>query len=175
MATYNYVVDEHVSLYGSRHRPPQQEAYVNLALNYGKRQGELNGLLRPHGLSEPQYNVLRILRGAGQQGLTCHGISERMLTRLPDITRLLDRLEKSGLVDRRRSPDDRRRVDVTLREEGKELLSRLDQQVLQLHSRQFENLDSMELAELNRLLSKSLRIQDHDMSGQRRKSNRTGR
>ena len=160
-------MDELSNPFGSRHSPPQQEAYVYLALNYSKRLSELNLLLKPHGLSESQYNVLRILRGAGQRGLTCQGVSERMLTRLPDVTRLLDRLEKSGLIDRRHSLEDRRRVDVTLREEGKELLSRLDQQVLQLHSRQFQNLDPLELTELNRLLLKSLRTQDHEMNGQR--------
>lgn len=160
--------------FGSRHRPPQQEAYVNLALNYVKRLSELNGLLRPYGLSEPQYSVLRILRGAGQQGLACQGISQRMLTRLPDITRLLDRLEKSGLIERKRSLEDRRQVDVTLREDGKELLSRLDQQVLQLHSRQFQNLDPTELTELNRLLGKSLRNQGDDVH-QREESHRMAR
>ena len=168
VSTYNLVMDRHSSPFGTRHRPPQQEAYVNLALGYVKRLSELNDLLRPYGLSEPQYNVLRILRGAGQQGLACQGISERMLTRLPDITRLLDRLEKSGLVERRHSLEDRRRVDVTLREEGKELLSRLDQQVFQLHSRQFQNLDPVELTELNRLLEKSLIDPDDEMN--RRKS-----
>lgn len=139
------------------HRPPHQEAYVNLALNHGKRLGELNNLLKQHHLSEPQYNVLRILRGAGERGLPCQRIAERMLTRLPDITRMLDRLEKAGLVERRRSTEDRRVINVRIRQEGKELLATLDQPVLQLHSRQFQNLEPNELTELNRLLSKSFK------------------
>lgn len=139
------------------HRPPHQEAYVNLVLNCGKRLGELSKLLKPHHLSETQYNVLRILRGAGEKGLPCQRIAESMLTRLPDITRILDRLEKVGWIERQRSTEDRRVVNVTIREEGKELLSQLDQPVLQLHSRQFQNLEADELTELNRLLSKSYR------------------
>jgi DNA-binding MarR family transcriptional regulator len=130
---------------------------VNLALNYGKRLAELNNLLKQHRLSEPQYNVLRILRGAGEKGLPCQRIAERMLTRLPDITRMLDRLEKAGWVERQRSTEDRRVINVMIRQRGKELLSQLDQPVLQLHSRQFQNLEPVELTELNRLLSKSLK------------------
>ncbi len=135
--------------------PTPQQLYIDLALNYGKRLGELNSLLRTHGLSESQYNVLRILRGAAPQGLSCQGIAERMLSRLPDITRLLDRLEKPGWIERRRSAEDRRKVEVSLLPDGRDLLARLDQPVLRLHTRQFANLDPEELTELHRLLSKS--------------------
>ena len=135
--------------------PAPQEVFIDLAVNYGKRLRELNGLLRIHGLSEPQYNVLRILRGAGARGLSCQGIADRMLTRLPDITRLLDRLEKAGWIERRRSVEDRRKIEVSLLPEGRDLVARLDQPVLRLHIRQFANLDPEELTELHRLLSKS--------------------
>src|SRR5688572_3852135 len=70
----------------------------------------MNELLRQAGLSLSQYNILRILRGAGGEGLPCGEISERMVRRDPDLTRLLDRLEKSGLVSRARSTTDRRVV-----------------------------------------------------------------
>jgi DNA-binding MarR family transcriptional regulator len=151
----------HDSVTLSGKSPAPQEVYVKLARNYGKRLGELTGLLRPHGLSEPQYNVLRILRGAGPPGLSCQGISDRMLTRLPDITRLLDRLEKAGWIERRRSTEDRRKVEVSLQLEGRELVARLDPLVLELHIRQFANLEPEELAELDRLLSKSLQNSAH--------------
>jgi DNA-binding MarR family transcriptional regulator len=136
--------------------PTPQQVYILLAVNYGKRLSELNGLLGVHGLSEPQYNILRILKGAGPRGLSCQGIADRLLTRLPDITRLLDRLEKAGWIERRRSIEDRRKMEVSLLAEGRDLVARLDQPVLQLHIRQFNNLDSQELTELHRLLSKSL-------------------
>jgi DNA-binding MarR family transcriptional regulator len=137
--------------------PTAQEVYVNLALNYGKRLGEIKSLLRAHSLSEPQYNVLRILRGAGPKGSSCQGIANRMLTRLPDITRLLDRLEQSGWIERRRNTEDRRKIEAYLLPEGRELLARLDQPVLKLHARQFANLGPEELTALDRLLSKSLK------------------
>jgi DNA-binding MarR family transcriptional regulator len=70
---------------------------------------------------------------------------------------MLDRLEKAGWVERQRSTEDRRVINVMIRQAGKELLSQLDQPVLQLHSRQFQNLEPDELAELNRLLSKSFK------------------
>jgi DNA-binding MarR family transcriptional regulator len=78
-----------------------------------------------------------------------------MLTRLPDMTRMLDRLEKAGWVERQRSTEDRRVINVMIQQQGKELLAQLDQPVLQLHARQFQNLESQELTELNRLLTKS--------------------
>lgn len=150
-------MNSHDNVTFSGKSPAPQEVYVKLARNYGKRLGELSGLLRPHGLSEPQYNVLRILRGAGPPGLSCQGIADRMLTRLPDITRLLDRLEKAGWIERRRSTEDRRKVEASLRAEGRELVARLDQPILELHVRQFANLEPEELTELDRLLSKSLK------------------
>jgi DNA-binding MarR family transcriptional regulator len=90
-------------------RPPdvvlseQERAYVALLCAADRLQGEFASWLKPHGLSPTQYNVLRILRGAGKQGLPCTGLGARMMNRDPDITRLLDRLEKRGLVQRSRA------------------------------------------------------------------------
>ncbi|MCB1047747.1 MAG: MarR family transcriptional regulator, partial [Calditrichaeota bacterium] len=75
-------------------------------------------LLKVEGLSQPQYNVLRILRGAGEQGRSCSEIGERLVARVPDITRLLDRLEASGWVARERSSEDRRVVLTWLTDAG---------------------------------------------------------
>ena len=85
--------------------------------------------LRAVSLSLSQYNILRILRGAGDQGLTCGDISERMVRRDPDLTRLLDRLEKRELVARERSAADRRVVLTTLTPAGRALLDSLDHDV----------------------------------------------
>ena len=78
------------------------------------------------GLSHTQYNVLRILRGAGEQGLCCREVAERMITRDPDITRLLDRLERRGLLARSRDSQDRRVITVRITAAGQKLLKDLD-------------------------------------------------
>ncbi|MDQ3280885.1 MAG: MarR family transcriptional regulator [Acidobacteriota bacterium] len=86
----------------------------------------LNEVLRAANLSLSQYNVLRILRGAGEDGLPCGEISERMVRRDPDLTRLLDRLEERGLVTRTRDARDRRVVRASIAKEGVALLDELD-------------------------------------------------
>ncbi len=128
-----------------------QTAFVHILKAHGKLLGELVELLKSFNLSEPQYNVLRILRGTSE-GLPCQAIAERMITRLPDITRLLDRLERSGLVARERSSSDRRTVFVSIRKKGLTLLSKLDDPVRELHRRQFRRLRHRDLNELVRLL-----------------------
>ena len=89
----------------------------------------MNEVLRDHNLSLSQYNVLRILRGAPADGLACGDVSERMIRRDPDLTRLLDRLETRGLVARSRGSKDRRVVTATITEEGRALLDALDKTV----------------------------------------------
>lgn len=86
----------------------------------------MSELLRTHALSSSQYNVLRILRGAGEEGLPCGEISERMVRRDPDLTRLLDRLEGRALVTRARGVRDRRVVRASITDAGLELLASLD-------------------------------------------------
>ena len=78
--------------------------------------------LKPFGLSTVQYNVLRILRGAGREGLCRNEIRDRLLTRMPDVTRLLDRMEEAGLLQRERREDDRRQVETRLTRKGREML-----------------------------------------------------
>src|SRR5690349_12161715 len=82
--------------------------------------------IKSHGLSPTQYNVLRILRGSGEQGRTCGEIGDRMITRDPDITRLLDRMEKRGLIRRERQSKDRRVILAYITPEGLDVLTRLD-------------------------------------------------
>lgn len=82
-------------------------------------------LLRPFGLTGTQFNVLRILRGAGQQGLCGREIGERMITRVPDVPRLLDRLEKAELISRERDPNDRRHVTARITTKGRDLLEKV--------------------------------------------------
>jgi DNA-binding MarR family transcriptional regulator len=109
-------------------------------------------LFKPHGLTGTQYNVLRILRGAEPEGLACSGIGERMISHDPDMTRLLDRMEKRGLITRERQTDDRRVVKTRITEEGLNLLQSLDQPVRELHKRQFRHMPAARLKTLAALL-----------------------
>ena len=109
-------------------------------------------LLKKEDLSMNQYNVLRILRGAAD-GLPCGEISNRMITRDPDITRLLDRLEKRGFILRSRESKDRRTVTARLTSEGYALLARLDEPVQDTHRQQLGHLSEKRLRELSDLLT----------------------
>ncbi|HMD32823.1 MAG TPA: MarR family transcriptional regulator [Candidatus Acidoferrales bacterium] len=102
------------------------EALVNLLRTADTAQRSLAAVLKPHSLSPEQYNVLRILRGAGTDGLPCGEIAARMITRDPDMTRLLDRLEARGLIGRARDTKDRRVVNTRIQPAGLRLLGRLD-------------------------------------------------
>jgi DNA-binding MarR family transcriptional regulator len=108
-------------------------------------------LLKSEDLSPTQYNVLRILRGA-PNGLPCGEIAGRMITRDPDITRLLDRLAKRGLIARRRDTRDRRVVLTRITPEGLELLARLDAPVQQMHRKQMGHLGRNRMKTLIELL-----------------------
>jgi DNA-binding MarR family transcriptional regulator len=133
---------------------PEQEAALNLVRTQDYLQQDFARLFSEHGVSGPQYNVLRILRGHGGDGLPCQEIAAQMVTRMPDITRLVDRLEQAGLVRRARIEQDRRVVLVKITRAGLDLLARLDKPLLDLHRRQLRHLTREELAELNRLLVK---------------------
>ena len=113
---------------------------------------EAEQLLKPHGLTGTQYNVLRILRGAEPAGLACNGIGERMISHDPDMTRLLDRMEKRGLISRQRQTDDRRVIKTRITPAGLALLKSLDQPVRELHKRQFHHLPAARLKTLAELL-----------------------
>ena len=112
-------------------------------------------VMRSSGLSSTQYNVLRILRGAGAAGLACGEVAERMITRDPDITRLLDRLERRGLVMRARESKDRRVITVRITPEGLRILRELDGPVADLHLRQLGHLGERRLTQLLMLLEAS--------------------
>jgi DNA-binding MarR family transcriptional regulator len=109
-------------------------------------------LFKSTGLTGAQYNVLRILRGAGPGGLPCSGIGDRMISHDPDMTRLLDRMEKRGLISRERQTDDRRVIKTCVTSQGLDLLKTLDQPVRELHKRQFRHMAPARLKILARLL-----------------------
>ena len=113
---------------------------------------EAEQLTRTSELTGTQYNVLRILRGAGPEGMACREIGDRMITHDPDITRLLDRMEKRGLITRERQKDDRRVVKTRITPQGLELLKPLDQPMRDLHKRQFRHMAGTRLKTLRDLL-----------------------
>src|SRR5260370_41792614 len=108
--------------------------------------------LKSEDLSPTQYNVLRILRGAPPAGLPCGEIANRMITRDPDITRLLDRLEKRELISRWREAQDRRTVMARITTEGLKLLAKLDEPVQAAHRKQLGHLGRERLRALTELL-----------------------
>lgn len=113
---------------------------------------EAEQLTRTAKLTGTQYNVLRILRGAGPEGLACRGIGDRMITHDPDITRLLDRMEKRGLITRERQKEDRRVVKTRITALGLQILKPLDQPMRNLHKRQFLHMAGTRLRTLYDLL-----------------------
>ena len=117
----------------------------------------LAATLKPYGLSLNQYNVLRILRGSEPGGLPCGQIAERMLTRDPDMTRLLDRLEGRGLVSRCREKGDRRVVLTRITKPGLEVLAELDEPVRKKHEEQLGHLSDAKLRTLIDLLESARR------------------
>jgi len=104
----------------------EQEAYLALLRTADALQSSIEARLKEFGLTGTQYNALRILRGAGSDGLPCSEVGERMITRDPDITRLLDRLQKRGLVERTRDKNDRRVVFGKITAAGLKLLREMD-------------------------------------------------
>lgn len=132
----------------------EQEVYLNLLRTGDALSQRVETLLRAAGLSGTQFNVLRILRGAGSQGLTCGETGERMVTHDPDITRLLDRLEKRNLITRSRDNHDRRVVTTRITAEGLRLLGSLDKPVAELHCGLFRHMTKQDLKRLSTLLEK---------------------
>lgn len=131
----------------------QAEAYLSVVRTSSALMDMVEYLLKPYGISATQYNVLRILRGAGEGGLCRNELRDRMLTRMPDMTRLLDRMEEAGLVTRSRERDDRRMVLTQITARGRELLSQLDRPMNDLHRKQLAQLDEDQLRSLIDLLT----------------------
>jgi len=130
----------------------EQEALLNVLRTADVLMQRLAAVLKPFKLSHSQYNVLRILRGAGPEGLACQEVAERMISRDPDITRLLDRLEARGWVTRAREQKDRRIVTARITPEGLRVLEQLDGPVEEVDRRQLEHLGERRLRSLIQLL-----------------------
>lgn len=135
----------------------EEEIFLNLQRAADAAMQELADVLRASGISPTQYNVLRILRGAGDAGVTCKDIAARMITRDPDITRLLDRLERRHLVTRSRAIEDRRFVAIRITDTGLALLADLDSPIEQ---KQIALMRHMTKDQLNLILELLERIRE---------------
>jgi DNA-binding MarR family transcriptional regulator len=130
----------------------QAEVFLNLMRTADVLSRGQEALLKLAGLSPPQYNVLRILRGAGEQGLCCREVGERMITRDPDITRLLDRLERRGFLARNRDSKDRRVITVRITPAGQKVLKDLDGPMTEYNRKLLSHMDKGDLRKLSELL-----------------------
>jgi MarR family transcriptional regulator, organic hydroperoxide resistance regulator len=128
------------------------EAHVALLRTADLVARSLAEALKPFGISGTQYNVLRILRGAGPHGLPCGAIGERMITQDPDITRLLDRMEKAGWIERTRDSRDRRVVITRLTKQGKKLTDEVEAPLAEIERQRMKRVGEKHLRELVRLL-----------------------
>jgi DNA-binding MarR family transcriptional regulator len=131
-----------------------QEAYLNLWRTYDRLRGVEDELFQPYGLSAQQYNTLRLLEAAPSP-LAVQHLAEKLISRAPDMTRLLDRLETRGWISRTRPPQNRRVVHVALTPKGRQLLDELAPKVRQCHERQLGHLTASQQRQLITLLTQA--------------------
>lgn len=130
----------------------EEEAFLSIMRTAAVLDHAASQALKAYGITPTQYNVLRILRGAGAGGLCRSEIGERLVTAVPDVTRLLDRMEEMGLITRQRGEEDRRFVTTRLSKKGEDLVNRLDARVADVHAGLFAHVDRRSLKTLIGLL-----------------------
>jgi DNA-binding MarR family transcriptional regulator len=130
----------------------EQGAFVELVRVASRLEGELNRLFRPYELTTATFAILRILNGASEEGLSCGDIASQLIAEVPDMTRLLDRLERLEYVVRERSALDRRMVKVRITDRGVAVINSLQEKVLKCHEAQFVSISPEGLRQLRALL-----------------------
>ena len=140
----------------------EQEAYLQLWRTYDRLRELDERVFARHGISAQQYNALRVLRSVAPRALSTSAVGARLVSRSPDMTRLLDTLEEQGLVRRRRSDDNRRRVEVSITPAGRAVVTRLSAAVRQCGRDQLGHLDPATLRALIDLLKRARAPHDHD-------------
>lgn len=136
-------------------RTLRQEAQLNIERTANVLRDQFEQMLKPYGITGTQYNVLRILRGAEPGGLCRNEVSERLLNRMPDATRLLDRMEEAGLVTRERSQSDRRQVFTHITQQGRDLVDSLDAAADEQHEKTLGHMNEAQLKSLIKLLTQA--------------------
>jgi MarR family 2-MHQ and catechol resistance regulon transcriptional repressor len=140
-------------IHQAQFRNDYQKAMVNLMFTYGWTMEQVKKLISCEDITPQQFNILRILRGSHPQPLSTLQIRERMLDKMSDTSRIVDRLLSKGLVKKVTCKKDRRLVDVSISDKGKKLLDKLDAKQEELDG-VFKNLSLKEAAELSKLLDK---------------------
>lgn len=131
---------------------PEQEAYLNLVRTHALLSDEVAELFKQHHLSQPLYNVLKVVARMGRAGMPSQSIAQYMVARDPDITRLVDRLQKDRSIERERDERDRRIVRVRVTQSGLDAIEKLDPLIWKLHQQQLGHLNQEKLELLNQLL-----------------------
>jgi DNA-binding MarR family transcriptional regulator len=131
----------------------EQEALLSVVRTSAQLMDRFELFLRPYGITATQYNVLRILRGSEPKGLCRNELRDRMLTRMPDVTRLLDRMEEAGLVERTRDTEDRRMVTSRITKKASQLLATLDPLVADNEKTFFAGIDQSQIQTLISVLT----------------------
>lgn len=134
--------------------PVSLKSVLNILVLAGKLKREINDFLKPYGISEPMFNVLRILRGQEGRPANLKDVQERMVHMTSNTTRLVDKLLDKGLVERTIPKENRRIVEISITQKGMGLLAKIDPGFTQLEQSMVANLDKKEVAELNQLLEK---------------------
>ena len=130
----------------------EEEALLSIARTAALVEHAGSEAFKPFNLTITQYNVLRILRGAGEGGLCRNEVGERMVTKVPDVTRLLDRMDAAGLIVRQRGGQDRRFVATRITDKGLKLLEKIDRELPSIHARQIGHVSQKRLRELISIL-----------------------
>jgi DNA-binding MarR family transcriptional regulator len=131
----------------------EQETYRLLIRTASRLEAELNRVFRPYDLTGATYNILRVLERAGGEGRSCGDIAQQLIAEVPDMTRLLDRLERLGYVVRERSRVDRRMVKVSVTERGLDAVRALEEPVRECHRKQLGHMMPEKLKQLQQVLS----------------------
>jgi DNA-binding MarR family transcriptional regulator len=126
---------------GKPFQSPSAEALLSVMRTAAMLEHHLTEVLKPYGITPTQYNVLRILRGAGSGGLCGREVAERMISRVPDISRLLDRMEEMQLIERERDPADRRHVTARISAKGQKVLKQSTPELEQAEGTRFAGLE----------------------------------
>ena len=130
----------------------EEEALLSIARTAALLEHAGSEALKPFDLTITQYNVLRILRGAGEEGLCRNAVGERLVTSVPDVTRLLDRMEANDLISRNRGSEDRRFVTTHITDKGLKLLEKIDRELPAMHAAMLGHVSQKRLRELIGLL-----------------------
>lgn len=140
---------------GKPFRSSREEAHLSVVRTAAVLTHGFAEALKEFDITPTQYNVLRILRGAGNSGLCRNEVRDRLIAQVPDVTRLLDRMEEAGYVARERDDDDRRLVTTRITARGERVLDALEKPVAAVHERQLGHLNDAELRTLIRLLERA--------------------